>query len=653
MLPYGVYTVAVFAAWYGLFKLPFAAPIVQRLQSTSYAVGFNNHVAVGALLTLIGVMTVQALRRRVNPVERWSAYAPVPVSQPVVILIALVYLVFTASVYFIAASAEWYGLDWESSHFLWRLKLSTINGLRPYKDYQFEYGPLLAYTPIALYTLLAPLGVSQEIAYYCSHFLLNLAGLFSLAFILSRAVMPGRTREIAFVALSLAAYLPNMGLNGVVLRYTAPFWGLVLTHDTASCPHPFRPIRLFISAFSGAALCIALSAEMGIAFLLVLIAYGACSVSDRAVVWTILAVLLLSLALAPALLPGHYYASLVHFSQGGNNLPLVITSPHLLLYLGAVIWFVPKWIAGLATRTKDHRLVFVLGLLTVTLIPGALGRCDPYHLMFYGLGLAMLGFVHLSKAGISQFRLYTVVYLLFFFFGLELINAWVSGITPDSLVRWTTAKWSGAAKAAVAFNPLLKYGELALPYGSYGYSKPAQQWLWSHKKVAPEYYMGGMGIYSEAQMTERLRDIGRFPYALIHASFRMLHKQPSHEPCVPDWRYMRKALLYPWRLPCIQPTLDPDGEISRYLETDYRVVEKVDSYLVLKKFKREVPVGREIAAGHEMIRLTTLVHARKTVPGQASPKALAPDIRKPGKVGWSLLPLLISAPVTAPSGSCQ
>src|SRR3954453_8642443 len=117
-----VYTVIASAAWYCIFRLPFSAPPSgPRIRSTSYAVGFNNRVAIASVLVLIAALTVRALRRRSAAV--WvSTAAPARISRTVIVTMVVAYSVITAAIYVIARSAEWYGLEWESSHFLWRMK---------------------------------------------------------------------------------------------------------------------------------------------------------------------------------------------------------------------------------------------------------------------------------------------------------------------------------------------------------------------------------------------------------------------------------------------------------------------------------------------------------------------------------------------------
>ena len=225
-----VYAVAICSVCYCIFWLPFVVPtaVGPRIRSTSYAVGFSNRTAIAVVVLLLGLLTARALWRRSTPAVQWAPCTPVPISRMVFVSMAIGYLLATTAVYIVADSVDWYGLDWESSHFLWRMKLTETYGLQPYTGYQFEYGPALAYMPLAVHSLLRQFGAANEFSYYLSHYLLNLAGLGSIAFVLARAGMPARMRDLAFIALATAAFLPNMGLNGVVLRYTAPLFSITM-----------------------------------------------------------------------------------------------------------------------------------------------------------------------------------------------------------------------------------------------------------------------------------------------------------------------------------------------------------------------------------------------------------------------------------------
>jgi hypothetical protein len=573
-------TVSGITIWYGLFRLPYVIPPAQRLTSTAYALGFNNRMAIAAMLVFVAIATAAtALRRRVIPGLRFCGVAREPLSWWLLTAMSAVYGLLTTALYWFSMKTEWYQLDWEASHFLWRLRLSELYHLRPYGDYQFEYGPLLAYGSIFMHRLLAPSGASYESSYYILHCVLNVAGLLTFAFVLNRVLMPPRNRMIIFVLIGLAGFLPNMGLNGVLLRYSAPLFSIVWLHDVARTTGRRRSVRIFAVSLAGAALCISLSSEAGIVFLISLAAYGFLTIRQSVISGPVLGGMITAAAFCPLLLPGRYYVSMASFSQGANNLPFLETSPHLLLYIGTLIFFVPKWFAALTTARTDQPLLPVLGSVCITMMPGAMGRCDPYHVLFYGLVPSALALAHLANTRQWSFRLFAGVYAVCFLFLLPVINGWVHGTGFGSLARTI----SGRTPTEPNLESLRKYDALVLPYGSYGYSKAVQQWLWNNRKVAPEYYMGGMGIYTQADVADRLKDIGRFRYALIFHTYTTLHVRSEGEECGWHWNYLRKAFLYPWEKPCVQRALMPDAEISEFLATHYCPIEKVGDYLVLER----------------------------------------------------------------------
>ena len=108
------------------------------------------------------------------------------------------------------------------------------------------------------------------------------------------------------------------------------------------------------------------------------------------------------------LLPAAYYGSLLRFSEGANNLPL-LPAAHLLFYIVTMFLVVPP-AAGRGYARADQTVIYraaaicgALGVLCIVMAPGALGRCDPPHVLFYGMGASMLLMVRL--ANISRPRL--------------------------------------------------------------------------------------------------------------------------------------------------------------------------------------------------------------------------------------------------------
>lgn len=574
------WAVYVLIASYATFWLPYRFPPKQQLVSPSYAFGFNNQVSIIAATLLIGAATLYRLTRsHADSQLQFCRCERSCVSRVLVASILAVYLLFTIVIYLWARSMDRYGFEWESSHFLWRLKLSEIYGLHPYRGYQYEYGPLLAYLPIWFHALLRPFGISDELSYYLLHWLLDAAGICSIVFVLNELTMRPWCRNVIFCALSAAAFLPYMGLSGVVLRFTAPFFGVILIYRLANDPARFRFGRVFLGTVIAGALNIGLSAEIGLAYLIGITVYGVLSL-PRKVGFSLLSAVMLVSGLSRALLPTSYYVSLFHFSQGANNLPLLPTSPHLIVYLAGMLWFIPLWLASGLSDRKNRALVCAVCCLCMVLMPGALGRCDPPHVLTYGLGPALFVLASLTNSGRTRFYGAVAVYVAVFVLAFQFINVWVFHLTPRAILAPLRTSQS---RDLTNFAALNQYEILALPYGTYGASKSMQNWLWSHQKLAPEYYLGGMGIYTKDQILDRLQDLSRFQYVLTLDRDLTLSK--GRDTCAVYEEYIRKAFLHSSALVCKNQALDPDVEISRYLNRNYRVEETLGDYVIWQRLK--------------------------------------------------------------------
>ena len=194
--------------YYAIFRLPFRFPPRQRLWSASYAFGYNNGVAILAMGILLGGIALFLFWRHREVTELKIDFAGEPgVAERKAMgwafaLVSILYALLTFAMYlYYMQTASW--LMWEVRHFLHRTRLMELYGLRPYVDFQAEYGPLLIVTAVYVHKLSRSLGSSLEQSYFISHFLLNLAGLWCIHYVLSRARMPQATRITAFILLAI------------------------------------------------------------------------------------------------------------------------------------------------------------------------------------------------------------------------------------------------------------------------------------------------------------------------------------------------------------------------------------------------------------------------------------------------------------------
>ena len=184
-----------------------------------------------------------------------------------------------------------------------------------------------------------------------SHLLLNLAGLWCVYYVLSRAQMPERPRLVAFALLGIAGFGLWMGVNGVPVRYLFPFASLLLGHRTVGW---MLSRRSYVASWGGAVISvlllmaanILLSPEIGLALPLAWLSYAVLMVRAECTVssWCPVIAFLSTALLCWLFLPAAYYGTFLRFSEGANNLPL-LPAPHLLLYILTLFLIVPPLLA--------------------------------------------------------------------------------------------------------------------------------------------------------------------------------------------------------------------------------------------------------------------------------------------------------------------
>jgi hypothetical protein len=562
--------------------------------------GFNNTVAI---LALAGLLGVAALYTRLRLVDGHASLVRFPQDHEhgmpglpawLFALMAALYAALTGAAALYAQQGAVAALTWESRHFLHRIKLLELYGLRPYVDFQAEYGPALMYPPVYLHRLLEPLGVSREWAYFGCHLLMNVAGVGCLYYILRHAAAPRWARGVCFLLVGVAGFAPYLGLNGVVLRFACPYASLLLGHRILLRLHAATPRLRWSTTFAAVAtlllINVLISPEIALAFTLAWLAYGGLAIRQD---WRLLAVSVTAMVVT-ALgcrfgLPDAYYNSLLRFSQGANNLPL-LPAAHLLLYIVTLVLLVPPLLAaGLRGGTRDAPLLGAFGALTVVMAPGALGRCDPPHVLFYGLGASLLLMTGLANKSRRALAAYAVAYAVVFIGMMQVVNLVVFfNVRPRHFLEpvWGVRSVVATVLSDLAprdlsyLSALDKYARVGLPYATYGGDNAAEAYLFERRKVAPEFYIGAVGVYTEAEIARKLDDVFRHEYLLVKDGWQ---RPWTQDPCVSYRNGLWKWFLYPARLECKRLDLDSHGDLNRFIAANYRPIERVGPSLVLQR----------------------------------------------------------------------
>jgi hypothetical protein len=589
--------------YYALFRLPFRFPPQTRLWSASYAFGFNNGVAIIGLAGLLGLVALVRLFGKTSTIQlpiKFGFQQPVGISRSLAIVFAIgcfLYAGLTFAFYlYNRHSAP--SLTWETRHFLHRTWLMDLYGRRAYTDFSTEYGPILTYTPLWTYRALKPLGLSYEGAYFICHLLLNLVGLSCAYYLFARATMPSQARVFGLMVIAVAGFAPYMGLNGVLVRYLFPFASLLLGHRVISRAQRWTGVRFWLQTVVMVMVLVAanvlLSPEVGISFALAWLCYALLRARRN---YKVIQASLLALAATALLcwrfLPSDYYSSLIHFSEGANNLPL-LPAAHLIFYLLTMFLVVPPLLAAGVAKSNAldvpaAALCGALGVLCLVMAPGALGRCDPPHVLFYGMGASILLMIRLANGNWRVFVAYTFGYAAVFIILLQLINLRVFyGVSPKELlspnaIAHLRRGLHSAARtdhpSAATLTKLNKYPHLALPYATFG-DPTVEKYIVLRGELHPEYYIAIVGVYNAAALQRKLSDVSKAQYLLMPSRFM---SESASKPCRDYLISLKRWFFYPAKLPCRAEPLDPGAELKSFISRHYTVAERIDHWMILRR----------------------------------------------------------------------
>jgi hypothetical protein len=577
-------------AAYAVFRLPLRFPPTGKIVSPSLVFGFNNAVAIVCVVALLGIVTAFQLWHRSRasgppvPLQLFSREdlpSPDRIRWAVFALMTAAHGLLTVLMWVHARTSNHWRIDFEASHFLWRLHLMELFGSRPYLDFQHEYGPALLYIPLLVHRLLAPAGMTLEAGYYLAHFAASVAGLWAIRVLLDHACIPRAKKEVAFYLLGAAALMPYMGLNGNLIRYVPPYLSVLLA-DRALSRSRERARPLIVVSVLGAA-NILISPEIGMAFYLGWGAYCALTaLTDRSRALLGLAGLALAGALGALMVPPEYAGSVLSFSGGANNFPLV-PAAHIVFYLGILFLGLPPLLAdSLSGPGSQRALVFSMATISVVMIPGALTRADPPHVLFFSLGLALLLFVEAAIHSRRVFALYAILYGIIIIVGSHVSNARafygasLRSFRPADIVAFARHQEPELTDTQLA--RLEHYPPLGLPFCSYGADRRTMAYLWSRGQIDPEYYCGIIGVYTEDQLARKLADTTRHDYLLVRKNWL----RPVN-PCLRHISVIRNSFIYPGPLWCRQEALESDLAVNHAIVTYYRVAEDLGPYVIMRR----------------------------------------------------------------------
>jgi hypothetical protein len=285
----------------------------------------------------------------------------------------------------------------DGGYFIRQISMHVDYGRKLYDQIELPYGPLLFYGPVMVHALLSPLRASISTAYYITLVIEHVIGLLFVVYVLNRLPIL-RKWKIVFLLLCLMLTYPFVvGLNCTFFRFVLPIAFLVLA-GRQTRPWPFSACL-----FVGQAASLALSPEMGFAFIAGSIAYAAYYLVTAGRAWLVAVIAPLAATAAFLLLADAGYLRMLKlFARGIANF-IVEPNPYVLVFLFALVWLVPLTLARFFREARPEApMLGALYVFSVALLPVAFGRDDPGHVFFDGFGIYLLSLVAISEVRLRQ-----------------------------------------------------------------------------------------------------------------------------------------------------------------------------------------------------------------------------------------------------------
>ncbi|MDR2410631.1 MAG: hypothetical protein LBE13_21315 [Bacteroidales bacterium] len=385
--------VFIFISLICLFALPYLVPSNQVAISASYDYGFNNSAGM-LLLALFSVIIIVVLLFY-NKKNRLNVYIFVDNFQEVVLnkifLITASLTVMGCGILWVILGRDSYGII-ESGYFIPHI-YDISWGKAIYRDFNFAYGPLLLYIPYFIYKLFSFLGISISDGYIIALMVNQLLGLYFLFYVLTFFNFSGKEKDRIFILIAVLSFPFSTGLNYTLFRFISPFFCFILLRQIERDVRVNQFLYLFLSSVLPMIILL-ISPELGLSFYFTFFVYMFITavITKRKYYFLQIGVLFFSLILLAYLLPD-MFKQITGFLSGGLNWPFV---PSLLLMFFFIVVFVVSAGVGVCIgNVKANLFSLSFVLLAFSLIPGALGRCDPGHVFFYGLFIFIIAYSYL------------------------------------------------------------------------------------------------------------------------------------------------------------------------------------------------------------------------------------------------------------------
>jgi len=273
----------------------------------------------------------------------------------------------------------------ESAYEIDRVWLAS-QGKLPYVDFEWPFGVSLLYAPLAITRFFSLNLIQAEYLFWCLNCLL---GVWLLFLVVNGVDYPSSRKKSIFLLLFCAWFLAimTMGTHYTLTRYTLPLYFMLLFHKQVKSggmrSYVFGSIQILVFT----SLLFLYSPEIAIAFVLASVALFPFLAEKRnAPFFAAFAALLIGLGVLFWVALKLHVLDTIRASGGGADSFPIVFSPHILLFFAALFicaCYIYQRLAG--QSLEDNSIVLIV--FSLPMLAAALGRCDPAHVFFNGLGI--------------------------------------------------------------------------------------------------------------------------------------------------------------------------------------------------------------------------------------------------------------------------
>lgn len=507
--------------------------------------------------------------------------------------------VVCAGLYGLTRSGQGFG---EAIYILNRVGL-LAQGLRPYRDFEFVYGPLQLYGP---YFAARLLHLSLTEGYFLVWWMSALAGLAMLWGAIRLLALPAAGKRASFLVMAslLGTSALSAGLNYNPLRYAAPFFCLMLV-DWLARGSGGRRAAVVLASFGGAeVLLLGLSPEEGLVFALAVPIYLVVGLvmgqGLRGERWGSVLAALVGVSGGVLLVASRMgvFETMKQFQAGAFGLP-ILPGPQIVVLFGAMAIVVVAVVGGLVRR----RAWDVAGLLLLYgcgMLPAALGRCDWIHVIGYEAGVIVCALLLVwDEVWVRRLSL-TLMVVPFAIFGVQLVTGVIASMVKVQLypmlaggepsggvAAWVVARsersLAGVMGTTAAERKMARVRAVArlrtedphvwfrtaspVLYAPFGYS-PKRLGSVQSPAIREGRFMGVLNVLTQAQVEEKIAEMRD------HPEDDLLLSPDGMEQCLPargDRASLRRFFLLPMS-PRPRHTFTLTEPICAFIESHYEVV---------------------------------------------------------------------------------